>query len=92
MTIFIFFIFGRSDLNQFVPKNCEKIITIHWFYKIKSQPIWKYISEMNFNSLNEKQNKSTLVDIFIQKGLDIEILNNGTANEIYIFLFLGKLS
>ena len=31
---------------------------------------------MNINFLSEKRNNSTLLDIFILKSLDIEILNN----------------
>ena len=62
-------------------KNCEKIINIHWFYKIKSQPIWKCINEMNINFLNEKQNNSTLLDIFILKSHDVKISNNDTITD-----------
>ena len=36
---------------------------------------------MNINFLNEKQNNSTLLDIFILKSLDIEVLNNGTVTD-----------
>ena len=36
---------------------------------------------MNVIFLNEKQNNSTLLDIFILKSLDIEILNNGTVTD-----------
>ena len=36
---------------------------------------------MNINFLNEKQNNSALLDIFIVKSLEIEILNNGTVTD-----------
>ena len=34
---------------------------------------------MNIDFLNEKQNSSTLLVIFVVKSIEIEILNNGTA-------------
>ena len=36
---------------------------------------------MNINFLNDKQNNSALLDIFIVKSLEIEILNNGTDTD-----------
>jgi hypothetical protein len=36
---------------------------------------------MNIHFLNEKQNNSTLLDVFILKSLDKEILNNGTVTD-----------
>ena len=35
---------------------------------------------MNIDFLNEEQYSSTLLNIFIVKSLNVEILNNGTAN------------
>ena len=46
---------------------------------------------MNINFLNETQNNSTLLDIFVLKSLDIEVLNNGTItdtiNEFWFWFF-----
>ena len=36
---------------------------------------------MNIDFLNEKQNYSTFLDIFILKSIDLEILNNGTVTD-----------
>ena len=47
---------------------------------------------MNINFLNEKQNDSALLDIFIVKSLGIEILNNGTVTATINDLILGNPS
>ena len=75
----IFLLLEKYVKLELLKKVCEKIIKVCWFYKIKSQPIWKGINEMIINFLKEKQNNSTLLDIFLLKIHNIEILNNGTV-------------
>ena len=77
LSIFIFYLFDfldkrvKSNLYQ---KVCEKIVTFTRFIKSKVNQLESVSMKLILKFLNEEQNNSILLDIFILK----EILNNGT--------------
>ena len=76
---------SSNDKKQYYCRfwnSIQKIIKIHWFYRIKNQQIWKWINQMNIIFQNKKQTSFTFLVIFIVKSRRIEILNKDTVNSI----------
>ena len=55
---------------------------IHWFYKIKSQQIWKCTLQMIIDFKNKKENDYSLLVIFTLKSFEIEISNKGFVTAV----------
>ena len=63
--------FGLFTLDYQIVVRKE-IINMHWFYKIKSQPIREFISEMNINFSTEETKYCTLEsEIDVGQGINI---------------------
>ena len=74
---------GKVSSKKFV----KKLLTSTGFIRLKKSTNLKVYFLMKWTLIFKTKNKITLLDIFILKSLDIEILNNPKS-----WFFFGKMS